>query len=183
MARSNRGGRRRWLGWAATVSLLAASASWAAEPAVKVGFVDIQAVISQSKEGQAARSKVAAEAAEKQKEITAKEAEVKQMDADLAKQSPVLSDATKKDREEDIRRKLRDLKRLTEDFNRDLAKREGELLNDLLRDVTAVIRDYGKEKGFLLIVEKGQGGVIYGSDGADLTKEILERYNTRPTRR
>jgi outer membrane protein len=167
----------------AAVGLLLAPPSWAADPPVKVGFVDIQAVITQSKEGQAARNKVAAEAAEKQKEISAKEAEIKQMDAELQKQAPILSDAAKKDREEEIRRKLRDLKRLTEDSNRDLAKRESELLSDLLRDVTAVIREYGKQKGYTLIVEKGQGGVIYGSDVADLTKEILERYDNRPSKK
>ena len=183
MARSDRGGRWRWCGLAVAVGVLMPSGSWAADPAVKVGFVDIQVVISQSKEGQAARGKVAAEAAEKQKEIGAKEAEIKQMDAELQKQTPILSDAAKKDREEEIRRKLRDLKRMTEDFNRDLAKRETELINDLLRDVSAVIRDYGKEKGFTLIVEKGQGGVIYGGDPADLTKEILERYNARPSKK
>ncbi len=183
MARSNRSGRWGWRGLAAAVGMLMAPGSWAADPAVKVGFVDIQAVISQSKEGQAARNKVAAEAAERQKDISAKEAEIKQMDAELQKQSPVLSDASKKDREEEIRRRLRDLKRLTEDFNRDLAKREAEFINELLRDVTIVIRDYGKEKGFTLIVERGQGGVIYGSDPADLTKEVLERYNARPSKK
>jgi len=179
----NHGGRWGWLLCTAIVGILVASGSWAADPAVKIGFVDLQAVITQSKEGLAARGKVAAEAAEKQKEISAKEAEIKQMDAELQKQSPILSDAAKKDREEEIRRKLRDLKRLTEDFNRDLAKRESELVNDLLRDVTAVVRDYGKEKGFTLIVEKGQGGVIYGSDQFDLTKEILERLNTRSSKK
>ena len=46
-----------------------------------------------------------------------------------------------------------------------------------------MIRDYGKEKGLTLIVEKGQGGVIYSSDPADLTKEILERYNNRPSKK
>ena len=183
MVGSHRAGRRGWLLCAAIVGILVASGSWAADPAVKVGVVDLQAVITQSKEGLAARGKVAAEAAEKQKEISAKEAEIKQMDAELQKQGPILSDAAKKDREEEIRRKLRDLKRLTEDFNRDLAKRESELVNDLLRDVTAVVRDYGKEKGFTLIVEKGQGGVIYGSDQSDLTKEILERLNTRSSKK
>jgi outer membrane protein len=176
-------GVRWWLGLVAAAGMLMASGSRAADSPVKVAFVDIQAVIAQSKEGLAARNKVAAEAAEKQKEISAKEAEIKQMDAELQKQSPVLSDAAKKEREEEIRRRLRDLKRLTEDFNRDLAKREAELVNDLLRDVTAVIRDYGKEKGYSLIVEKGQGGVIYGSDPADLTKDILERYNTRSSKK
>ena len=185
MVRSNRNGgwAVAWFGSAAAVVMVLASASWAAEPAMKVGYVDIQAVISQSKEGQAARAKVAAEAAEKQKEISVKEGEIKQMDTELQKQSPVLSDAAKKDREEDIRRRLRDLKRLTEDFNRDLAKREAELIGDLVRDVTAVIRDYGKEKAYTLIVEKGQGGVIYGSDPADLTKELLERFNARSSKK
>ena len=183
MTRSDRGWRRGWLSLVAAVGMLMVSTSWAADPTVKVGFVDIQAVISQSKEGQAARSKVAAEAGEKQKEISAKEAEIKQMDAEFQKQGPILSDAAKKDREEEIRRRLRDLKRLTEDFNRDLAKRETEFINELLRDVTTVVRDYGKEKGFTLIVERGQGGVIYGSDQSDLTKEILDRYNARPSKK
>lgn len=176
-------GWRWWLFWGAATVVVMASASWAADPPMRFGFVDFQTVISQSKEGQAAMTTVKAEAAEKQKEISAKEAEVKQMDADFQKQASALSDAAKKEREEEIRRKLRDLKRVTEDFNRDLAKRESEMLNDLLRDLTAVIRDYGKEKGFTLIVEKGQGGVIYSNDAADLTKEILERYNTRRSKK
>ncbi|MDD5558489.1 OmpH family outer membrane protein [Candidatus Methylomirabilis sp.] len=182
MARSMCGGRW-WLFCGAAVVVLMVSVSWAADPSTRLGFVDLQLVISQSKEGQAAMNTVKAEAAEKQKEISAKEAEIKQMDADLQKQASALSDAAKKDREEEIRRKLRDLKRVTEDFNRDLAKRESEMVNDLLRDLTVVIRDYGKEKGFTLIVEKGQSGVIYGNDAADLTKEILERYNTRRTKK
>ena len=176
-------GGRWWLGVVAAAGMLMASESRAADSPVKVGVVDIQAVIAQSKEGQAARNKVAAEAAEKQKEISVKEGEIKQMDAELQKQSPVLSDAAKKEREEEIRRRLRDLKRLTEDFNRDLGKRETELINYLLRDVTAVIREYGKEKGYSVIVERGQGGVIYCSDSADLTKEILERYNARSSKK
>ncbi len=183
MVGSHRAGRWRLLLCTASVAILVASGSWAADPSVKVGFVDMQAVISTSKEGEAAKGKVAGEAAGKQKEISAKEAEIKQMDGELQKQSPILSEAAKKEREEEIRRKLRDLKRLTEDFNRDLAKRESELINDLLRDVTAVIREYGKEKGFTLIVEKGQGGVIYGSEPADLTKEILDRFNARSSKK
>ena len=174
---------RWWLfGGAAAVGLMV-STSWAADPPMRLGFVDFQMVISQSKEGQAAMTTVKAEATEKQKDISAKEAEIKQMDADLQKQASALSDAAKKDREEEIRRKLRDLKRVTEDFNRDLAKRESEMVNDLLRDLTVVVRDYGKEKGFTLIVEKGQSGVIYSNDTADLTKEILERYNTRRSKK
>jgi len=176
-------GWRRWIFWGITMAVFTASASWAAESSVRLGFVDLQAVISQSKKGQDAMDIVKKEAAEKQKEISTKEAEIKQMDADLQKQASALSETAKKDREEEIKRKLRDLKRITEDVNRDLAKREGEMVNDLLRDLTTLIRDYGKEKGYTLIVEKGQSGVIYGNEAADLTKEILDRYNSRQTKK
>src|SRR5574337_863652 len=182
MARSMCGGRW-WLFCGAVVAVLMVSVSWAADPSTRLGFVDLQLVITQSKEGQAAMNTVKAEAAEKQQEISAKEAEIKHMDADFQKQASALSETAKKDREEEIRRKLRDLKRITEDVNRDLAKRESELVNDLLKDLAALIRDYGKEKGYTLIVEKGQSGVIYGNDAADLTKEILERYNTGRTKK
>ncbi len=183
MVGSHRVRRSWWVSCAAMAVMLVAPTGWAAEPPAKVGFVDIEAVISQSKEGQAAKNRLTVEAAEKQKEISAKEAEIKQMDAELQKQAAVLSDAAKKDREEAILRKVRDLRRLGDDFNRDLGKREQELLTDLYRELAGLIRDYGKQKGYALIVEKRGGGVIYGSDGADLTKEILERYNTRPGRK
>lgn len=146
---------------------------------IKIGFVDLQQVISQSKRGQAARAEVAAEASRKQKEVDAREEEIKKLEAELQKQSAILSDQARKEKEELIRQKLRDLRRTAEDFNRDLAKRESELVNELLKEISAVVQEYGKEKGYVLILERQQAGVLYSGQGVDLTLEIVQRFDAK----
>lgn len=146
---------------------------------IKIGFVDLQQVISQSKRGQAARAEVAAEASRKQKEVDAREEEIKKLEAELQKHSAILSDQARKEKEELIRQKLRDLRRTAEDFNRDLAKREGELVNELLKEISAVVQEYGKEKGYMLILERQQAGVLYSGQGVDLTQEIIQRFDAK----
>lgn len=145
----------------------------------RIGYVDLQQVISLSLPGQAARAKMQAERDEKQKEVNAREEEIRRLEGQLEKGAPVLSEEAKREREETIRRKIRDLRRTIEDFNRDLAKRENELIADILKEVTLVIKAYGKEKGYTLILEKGQAGVLYGDEGADITQEIINVYNAK----
>ncbi len=165
--------------WILMVFLLVLPAVSGAEAPVKIGFVDLQRILIQTKRGQDARAKVMAEVSQKQKEIDAQEEEIRKLEADLRKQSTVLSDAARREREEAIQRKKRDLVRTVEDFNRDLAKREQELLNDLLKEIAIVVQEFGKEKGFTLILERQQGGVLYAGEGVDITKEIMERFDKK----
>jgi len=149
--------------------------TWA--QAVKIGFVDVQKVMVESARGKEILSKLEAEKEAKQKEIGAKEAEIQKMQADLEKQGSVLSEAARRERAEAIQKKVRDLRRTVEDVNRDLAQRQRDLESQLAKDIAAIIRSYGKEHGYLLIVERGAAGVIYGGDHADLTAAILAAYN------
>ena len=149
--------------------------TWA--QAVKIAFVDVQKVMVESTRGKEVLAKLQAEKEAKQKEIEAKEAEIRKLEGDLEKQGSVLSEAARREREEAIRKKVRDLRRTVEDVNRDLAQRQRDQESQLAKDITAVIRSYGKEHGYLMIVETRAAGVIYGSDQADLTAAILAAYN------
>ena len=150
----------------------------AQENTFKLGFVDVQKVLNESAKGKEAKAKLEKERDAKQQEIRTKEEEIKKLEADLQKQGAVLSEAARKDRQEALNRKIRDLRRLFEDFNRDLQKRETELLNEILREIRKVVVAYGKEQHYTLILE-AQSGIIYASQGADLTDEILAAYNQR----
>ncbi len=151
----------------------------AGEAGIKIGLVDVQRVITQSQQGKEARSKIEAEAREKQKEIDVQENEIKKIEAELQKQTALLSPAARREKEEALQRRIRDLRRTTEDINRDLAKKEGELANQILREIAEVVRAYGEEKGYTLIIERSQGGVLYGSKGVDVSEEIIQRLNGR----
>ena len=152
--------------------------SRAANP-FRVGTVDIQQILLESKAGKQAKAKVEAERDLRQKEITAKEEEVAKLQQDLGKQSSILSEAARKEKQDAIDRKVRDLKRIYDDFSRDLQKKEGELVRELLKELTALIRDYGKEKGYTLILERGQSGIVYGTEEIDLTKAIMALFDAK----
>jgi outer membrane protein len=163
--------------WAAAPGIARAAAAPAPE-AMRLGVVDMQAVISQSARGQRARAQLQVETDAKQKDMTAREEEVRKLQADLERQKAVLSPAALREKEEAIQRKVRDIRRIAEDGNRDLQKREGELVGDIQRDVLLVITEYGKEKGYHLVLERS-AGIWYVGDRADLTKDIIERFNAK----
>ena len=60
---------------------------------------------------------------------------------------------------------------------RSLEKKEGQLLQKVLQEVSGVIEKVGKEKNYYMIVEKRNAGVLYAATDADLTDEIIRAYD------
>lgn len=144
---------------------------------VKIGFVDLQRVLVGSKRGQEVLANLQAKKDAKQREIEAQEKEIRQMEANLQKQRDALTEDAKKDREREIRDRTRDLRRAVEDLSRSFTERERDLQQRLIQEVAVVVRAYGKEKGYLLIMEKRLSGVMYGSETVNLTDEMIAAYD------
>jgi len=145
----------------------------------RLATVDVQRLLLESKAGKQAKEKVEAERNLKQKEITAREEEINKLQREFEKQASILSEAARKEKQEGIDRRMRDLRRTYDDFSRDLQKKEGDLVRELLKEVSGIIRDYAKEKGYTLVLEKGQAGILYSADEIDLTKEIIALYDAK----
>ena len=69
------------------------------------------------------------------------------------------------------------MRRLVDDLQKELQKKEQELLGRVLRDLDGVIQKVGKEKGYLLIVERKQGGIVYGAPEIDVTDEVIKVFD------
>ncbi|MGH7423766.1 MAG: OmpH family outer membrane protein [Candidatus Methylomirabilales bacterium] len=145
--------------------------------AVKIGLVDLQKVLVESKKGKEPLAKLKADMDAKNRDLDAQEKKIRQMVADLEKQQSVLSDAARKDKEKAIQKAKVDLNRTAEDLNREFGEREREVRQQLVREVTTVVQDYGKKNGYVLIIEVRAAGVMYSSEGADISKEIIAAYD------
>ncbi len=64
-----------------------------------------------------------------------------------------------------------------EDLNRSFGERERDLQQRLIQEVAIVVSALGKEKGYFMIMEKRLSGVMYGSEAADLTDEVIAAYD------
>lgn len=171
------GRRRGAMAVAAGLLLLGwAMPGWTAQ-AVRIGIVDVQQVLNQSQKGLGVKQRLDQERAARQKELDARQQEVMKLQTEFEKQAPVLSEQAKRERSDAIQRKVRDVRRIAEDANRDFEKRVREAEMDITREIFGTIQEYGKDQGYTVILERGS--VVFGSPAVDLTAEIIKRYDAK----
>lgn len=151
----------------------------AAAPAAtnsRVGFIDTQRVMARSAAGVTAREALERDKAAMQKQVDTLQSELAKLKDDLEKKGQLLSAEVRKEKQDTMERKVRDLRRLADDFEKDLAKKDRELMVKFARELQGVVQKVGKERGYTLIVD-ARAGVIYGAPEADLTEEIIKEFD------
>jgi len=156
--------------------LVAAGAQAASQPS-RVAFVDVQRVLARSAVGVAAREQLEREKAAMQKQVDGHRIEVEKMRDELEKKGQLLSADARRDKQEALERKVRDVRRLVDDLQKELTKKEQDLLAKVLHDVSGIVQKMGKERGYTLIVEKRGAAVVYGASDADLTDDIVRIFD------
>ena len=154
----------------------------AAQSPVQIGYVDVQRILARSSAGVAAREQIEREKVTMQKEVDGKRAEVEKLREDLEKKGVLLSAEARKEKQETLERKVRDLRRLVDDYQKELEKKEQGFLQKVLQELSGVIERYGKQRGYQMIVERRGAGVLYGSPEADITDEIIKAYDQETSR-
>jgi outer membrane protein len=142
----------------------------------RVGFIDTQRVMARSAAGVTAREALERDKAAMQKQVDTLQSELAKLKDDLEKKGQLLSAEVRKEKQDTMERKVRDLRRLADDFEKDLAKKDRELMVKFARDLQGVVQKVGKERGYTLIVD-ARAGVIYGAPEADLTEEIIKEFD------
>ena len=143
----------------------------------RIGYVDVQRVIVRSVAGVAAREQLEKDKVAMQKDVDNRKVEVDKLREEMEKKGLVLSAESRREKEETLQRKVRDLRRLAEDLEKELQKKEQAATQKILQELTGIIEKMGKERGFLLIVERRSGGVIYGDPEGDVTDEVIKLYD------
>ena len=178
-------GRVRVVVAAAAVLMAILSGLWWMSPRVeaqtpppgRVGFVDLQRILAKSQAGVQAREQLEKDKAGMQKQVDNQKGDLDKLRDELEKKGQLLSVEARRDKQEQLERKVRDVRRLVDDLEKELQKKEQGLLAKVLRDVEGVVARIGKERGYLMIVERRQGGLIYGAAEADVTEEIIKAFD------
>jgi outer membrane protein len=144
----------------------------------KLGVVDLQRALNEVDEGKAAKALLKKDFDEKQKHLDAKKNEFDKLQADLEKQSVVMSDAAKKERAVELDRRARELQGLFVQLQKDLSERERDATKGIFDRMANIVREIAEADGFTMVLEKG-AGVVYAPASLDLTNELIRKYNAR----
>jgi len=159
------------------VFVLALSTYAFAEDAVKIGFVDMQAAANESEAGKAAKKELEKMIKDKQQKTDEKMAVRDKLVAEIEKQSVVLSDEARRQKQDELDKLTREIDRMVSDFNAELQKQQRELEIGIAKELDAIITEIGKEGKYTIIVLDDV--VLYSAEGVDITDLVIQRHNER----
>ncbi len=143
--------------------------------ALKIGFVNVQRLLIESPQANAANRALENEFAPRQRDLLAKQKAFKDRADKFQKDGAVMGADERRNAENDLRRDERDLARQVEELREDLNNRKNEELGKLRIDVLREIEGFAKQGGFDLILSDG----LYVAPALDVTAQVLQGLQSR----
>ncbi len=162
---------------AAVVTMVFGAVSAAGAADLKIAYVDIQKAVADSTAGKNAGERFKADVKKAEDSLMKEKNEVEKLGETLEKQSAMLSEDTRREKEKDFLRRKRDYERLLKDQQTELQIKEAELKNEILGSLIPIIQKYGKENGYSIIFGKSDVLLLYASDSLDITDKIIAIYD------
>ncbi len=143
----------------------------------KIGFIDMKTVIAKSEPGAKAMEQLKSQFKDMKDNLDTQKKALDTLKDELQKQSMMLSQEAKLDKETQYKRKVRDFQDMGQSYQRKLQQAEQNLSKPIIDKLLEVIESFGKKNGYTAIFDKQASGVIYGQDSVDLTNAIMAELN------
>jgi len=165
--------------WCMAAGLLISTPVLAAD-SVKIGYVDVRAVVLESKSGQQHKVEMEKFVKDKQAALKKEEDKLKTLQQTLEKEILTLTEAQKQDKQRGFQEKVQAFQKSAQDAEREVRQKDTEYTNKALEDVRKVITEVAKDEKVGLVLGKTEMSVLYAEDGMDLTAKVIKKYDSRP---
>jgi outer membrane protein len=141
--------------------------------------INVERLVQESALGKEAFGRVRKLNEQKKEEGDKLSKELRDMEQKLADQGSALAEDKREALQKSYQEKAIAFKRFQDDANRDLEAAQKKELGELERRVFPIINQVGKEKGFTVIFNKFQSGLVYADEAVDVTDDVLKVFNDR----
>lgn len=141
----------------------------------KVGFVNPQRIINESKIGRIAQEDLARLGKEKDRRVRAALAVVESLQEGLKAQT--MSVTEQQSKEEEMRLAVRDYERLVKNSNMEIQSEERRLIQFVMRRADSLLRAIAKEMGFTMILTDPEI-IGFVADSMDITDRVIRELNS-----
>jgi len=145
----------------------------------KIGIVDFQRVLEKSSAGKKAQAEISKQGKKMEADLKERGAEIEEIKKKLEREALVMSKEMRQEREREIRIKINDFKSLQKKYMADFKLKEQRFVGRIQKDILGMIEEIAKKEGYLLILEKREGGVIYAPKTNDITDKLIQMYNAK----
>jgi outer membrane protein len=163
----------------ATVLAAVLAAGTSLAEGIRVAVIDVNKILNESEAGQAAKKKMEARYEEIKKAIEAKQEEARKLKDEIDKQKVMLGKEKLKEKEDALQTKVNELRQLTQDGEKEMQSRQGELTREVLKVVEVQLATVVKAEKLDLVLERS-AGVVHFADSMDITRRVLDLVNQAP---
>src|SRR3989337_2794017 len=142
-----------WI-FAVVLAAAAMAASSAFGEGLKVAVIDVNKVLNESEAGKAARKKMEDRYEELKKKIDVRNEEARKMKEEMDKQKILLGKEKLKEREDALNAKVAELRQLTQEAEKEMQNRQGELTREVLKIVQGQWEKVVAQEKIDLLLEK-----------------------------
>ncbi len=144
----------------------------------KIAFVDLQRALEETNDGKAAKARLKSDFDQKQKELDAKQEELKKMKEDFDKKSALMKEDAKQKMQQDMGMRLQQLQETYARLQGDLQKKEADATRGILAKLSGVVQKIAERENFAMVLERSSA-VVYGKPALDITNEVIRNYNSQ----
>jgi len=163
-----------------TTVLLLFSAALAMAADLKIGFIDSERIFAEYQGTNQAQTEFEADITQWNQELETRKRDLEKLAEEYQSQSLILSEAKKREREEELQRKRSELDAFVQEIwgpTGKVAQRNEQLTRPIVEKIREVLNDIGKEQNFSIIFDAIDGNVVYADQALDLTDLVVERLN------
>jgi outer membrane protein len=146
--------------------------------AIKIAVIDTAQILKESQSGKKALAELKRAQDQKGGELERQQKEIRDLQAKIDDGRLSLAQDKLADMEKQLEDKVIALRRMQDDANRELTKKQEEILGSVDQRVMPVINQVGKELGYTLIFRKFESGLIYADDAVDITAMVIKRMDS-----
>jgi outer membrane protein len=144
----------------------------------KVGYVNLQRLINESKMGKAAREEIQKLRKEKEADFDLKLKEINMLKDKINKKGDQMDPREKRDKRALLKRAYEDYQKLVNDAKEDILKEDREIVSIILKKADGVLKKVAKKKNFAIIL-KDPNTIGYLDPSVDITDDVLKALNQK----
>jgi outer membrane protein len=146
-----------------------------AEGDLKIGVVDMQKIMRESKAAKNAQLVFRKDLDAKRSVLTAKEKEIRVMEEELKSGTAKMTEEDRRHKAEKLAKEVRELKLTSGDMEEELKRKDRELTQKIVGEVMKVINAHVKKENYTLIFERST--VMAADEAVDITDAIIKLYD------
>ena len=142
---------------------------------IKIGVIDTQRIMAESKAGIATRTLFQKEVQEHNSRLQAKQKEVQALQEELNAKGKEMAAMALAEKQEKFTNTLKELNRMKNDMTEDLEARDNELSQKILNAIRDIVVQYSQKEKFTMILDKNS--LVSYDSAVDITDKIIQLYD------